>query len=75
MTRVTFGVASSSFAANVALKQNATDLADKYPLAAAAVHSSFYVDDRLVGADTVEDARDLQRQLRELFSNGGFLLR
>ncbi len=75
MTRVAFGVAPSSFAANMALKQNAIDHAEEYPLAAAAVHGSFYVDDGLVGADTSEEARKLQKQLQELFARGGFLLR
>ena len=75
MTRVTFGVSASSFAANMAVKQNATDLAHKYPLAAKAVDNSFYVDDGLTGADSTEEAIKLQKQLHNLFSQGGFLLR
>ena len=72
MTRVTFGVSASSFAANMAVKRNAVDLVHKFPLAAKAVEKSFYVDDGLTGAD---DASLLQRQLQELFSLGGFLIR
>ena len=34
MTRLTFGVSASSFAANMAVKRNAMDLCHKYPLAA-----------------------------------------
>ena len=75
MTRTTFGVSSSSFAANMAVKQNAIDYATEYPLAASAVHTSFYVDDGLCGADSSERAIELQIQLQELFSSGGFLLR
>ncbi len=75
MTRVTFGVAASSFAANMAVRQNAIEHAEEFPLAASAVFESFYVDDGLVGADSVEGAVNLQRQLQELFSRGGFLLR
>ena len=75
MTRVTFGVSASSFAANMSVKQNALDLAQKYPQAAAAVEMSFYVDDGLTGANSIEEAVDLQRQLQDLFSKGGFLLR
>lgn len=41
MTRVTFGV---SFAANMSVKQNASDFAMTYPLASEAVNQSFYVD-------------------------------
>lgn len=44
MTRVTFDVSASSFAANMAIKQNALDFCKQYPLAAAAVNKSFYVD-------------------------------
>ena len=47
MTRATFGVSASCFAANMAVKQNAIELAHKYPLAAEAVLDSFYVDDVL----------------------------
>ena len=75
MTRVTFGVAASSFAANMAVKQNARDLACKYPLAAQTVESSFYVDDCLAGADNVQTAVILHKQLCDLFTRGGFLLR
>jgi len=35
ITRVTFGVASSSFAANTSIRQNGIDHADEFPLAAA----------------------------------------
>ena len=75
MTRVTFGVSASSFAANMSVKQNAIDLALKYPLAAKTVNRSFYVDDGLAGADSTEDAIELQSQLQNLFSRAGFLLR
>ena len=60
MTRVTFGVSASSFAVYMSLQQNAEDLAIEYPLAAKAVYSSFYVDDGLTGADSVEGAITLQ---------------
>ena len=75
MTRVTFGVSASSFAANMSLKQNAIDHAGEFPLAVKAVHESFYVDDCLTGAESISEATELQKQLQELFSKGGFLLR
>lgn len=75
MTRATFGVSASSFAANMAVKQNALNLAHKYPLAADIVSKSFYVDDGLAGADSVKAAITLQRELQDLFTNGGLLLR
>ena len=74
MTRVKFDVSASSFIANMCLKQNATNLAKEFPLAATAVNESFYVDDGLTGADDVETAIKLQRELQQLFSRGGFLL-
>ena len=53
MNCVTFGVCPSLFAANMAVLQNATDVAIQYPLAADTVAKWFYVDDGLAGADTV----------------------
>ena len=75
MTRVTFGVSASSFAANMAVKQNANDFALDYPQTVDAVNNSFYVDDGLTGADSPKEAIDLHEQLQTLFSKGGFLLR
>ena len=69
------GVSSSCYAANMAVKQNARDLAHEYPLAAEAVDKSFYVDDGLSGVDDVKTAIILRCQLQDLFSRGGFLLR
>lgn len=56
-------------------QQHALDFALEYPQAASAVGKSFYVDNNLTGADSVEEAVQLQTQLQELFSKGGFLLR
>ena len=39
------------------------------------VNRVFYVDDGLTGAHSTEEAIKLQRQLQDLFSHGGFLLR
>ena len=75
MTRVTFGVSASSFAANMAVKQNAIDYSHEFPLAAEVVHKSFYVDDCLTGTTDSKSALLLQQQLTELFSRGGFVLR
>ena len=64
----------SSYAANMAVKQNASNLFLEFPTAAKIVNDSFYVDDDLTGADSVEEAISLQCQLQELFSRGGFTL-
>ena len=68
MTRITFGVSASPFVANMSIKQNALDFALEYPQAVSAVEKSFYVDDGLTGADSVEEAIQLQKQLQELLS-------
>ena len=75
MTRVTFGVSASSFAVDMAVRQNAEDHAHEFPLAIQAVHESFYVDDGLTGADSVTEAITLQKELQALFNRGKFLLR
>lgn len=59
----------------MAVKQNAFDHVNEFPLAAALVHTSFYVDDGLVGADSLKEAVQLQKQLQALFARGGFFLR
>ena len=66
MTRVTFGVAASSFVANMAVKQNALDFSHEYLMAAQTVETSFYVDDCLTHADDMETAIILQRELCDL---------
>ena len=60
---------------NMSVRHNAADLAHKYPLTAKAVDESFYVDDGLTGADSTKEAIEIQKQLQDLFSQGGFLLR
>ena len=38
------------------------------------MEESFYIDDGLTGADNVETAARLQKELQQLFVKGGFLL-
>ena len=66
-----FGITS---AANMAVKQNATDFTGEFPQAASAVYTSFYVDDGLTGTNSLEEAIRLRQQLQELFARRGFLL-
>ncbi len=47
----------------------------EYPLAAAVVEESFYVDDCLTGADDMETAIMMHKQLQGLFAHGGFVFR
>ena len=69
MKRLTFGASVSLFIANMAIKQNAEDFASQYPLASRAVNDSFYVDDELTGANTREEAIELQHQYYRIFFN------
>ena len=75
MTRLTFGVSASSFAANMAVKQNAIEYQNTHAATAAVVLLSFYVDDGLAGEDSVPEAATMQKELQELLRLGGFLLR
>ena len=75
MTYLTFDVSASSFAANMAVKQNAMDFALQYPLATQKVYKASYVDDGLTGANSIPEAIHLQKQLQELFHKGRFVLR
>ena len=75
MNRITFGVSTSSFPANMAVKQNAIEYAQEFPLGAEAVQKCFYVDDCLTSANEPKSALILQRQLTDLLSRGGFVLR
>ncbi|XP_062542291.1 uncharacterized protein LOC134210266 [Armigeres subalbatus] len=69
---VTYGLASSPFLATMALRQLAEDDGAKFPLAAEAVKKTFYIDDMLTGADTLEESADLLRQVLGLLKAGGF---
>ena len=58
----------------MSVKLNTLDHDLDFPKAANVVETSFYVDDCLTGAESVEEAIDLHQQLITLFSKGGFLL-
>ena len=75
MTRLTFEVSASSFAANMAVKRNAVLYERSHPRATLAVHESLYVDDGLTGASSISEAISLQTELQDLFERGGFQLR
>ena len=75
MTRLTFGVTSSPFLATQVLRQVAHDYKEKFPEAAAVVLSTFYVDDCLTGADTVEEAQALRESLNALLFEAKMTLR
>ena len=66
MTRVTFGVRSSPYLSIRTLQQVAHDFGHLYPVAHPLLLNSFYVDDLLTGADTIEQSQSIQQQSRAL---------
>ena len=75
MTRLTFGVSASSFAANMALRKNAQEHRETHPLASLLALLCFYVDDGLMGADSIREAIKLRKESQDLFRQGGFELK
>ncbi|XP_062539155.1 uncharacterized protein LOC134207453 [Armigeres subalbatus] len=74
LSTVTYGTASAPFLATRVLNQLATDEQESFPKASKVVSKSFYVDDVLSGAETVEEAKELQIDLVALLAKGGFAL-
>ena len=75
MCRLTFGVKSSPFLTTQKLQQATSLHSSKFPLASKANLDSFYVDDCLTGASTLQEAQDIQQQLCALFSEISMLIR
>ncbi|KAJ0182606.1 hypothetical protein K1T71_001975 [Dendrolimus kikuchii] len=72
---VTFGVASAPYLALQTLHQLALDEASTYPQASAILLHDVFVDDVISGADTLEKAISLQKELQALCLSGTFQLR
>ena len=75
MKRLTFGVTSSPFLATKVLRQLAEDYQSEFPRAAQIIKESFYVDDCLTGADTLEEAKLVRQELNEVMRKGAMTLR
>ena len=74
MNRVTFRVSASPYLAIRTLQQTAVDHGQDHPVASYHISHSFYVDDLLAGAETVDKALKLYASLRTVLSKGGFNL-
>ncbi|XP_029159528.1 uncharacterized protein LOC114931578 [Nylanderia fulva] len=72
---VTYGMACAPFLAIRTLRQLCADEGTQFPLGAAALRRDCYVDDVVTGADDLDDAINLQTELRHLCTAGGFPLR
>ena len=66
MTRLTFGVTCSPFLATHVLHQLAEDHNQEYSRTADIIWRSFYVDDCLTGASSLEEASDIRKELNLL---------
>lgn len=75
MTTVTYGLASSPYLAQRCLRQLVTDEGANYPSASEAVMKHCFMDDFVTGANSIDEAIELQQQLIQLLSKGGFELR
>ena len=75
MTRVTFGVAASPYLAVKVLQQAGEDHGKEHPKAQWHINHSFYVDDLLGGANTVEEATALYQHLSYILKKASFNLR
>ena len=70
-----FGATSSPSCASFALRQTAEDNKNDFdPVTVETVQRNFYVDDCLKSVETEEEADELQEELRQLLSRGGFHL-
>ncbi|XP_065082558.1 uncharacterized protein LOC135704945 [Ochlerotatus camptorhynchus] len=72
---VTYGTKSAPYLATRTLKQLASDEREQFSLAAPAVEEDVYMDDVISGADDVESAVELRRQIDAMMNSGGFKLR
>jgi hypothetical protein len=67
---VTYGNASAPYLATRCLQQLAEDKSKDFSLAPEILTNNFYVDDALCGANTIEDALQLQQELIALLRRG-----
>jgi len=75
LTTVTYGLVCAPFLAVRTLRQLAEDEADRFSKGSSVLLRDVYVDDVLTGADTIEEALQLQTELIQLCKAGGFPLK
>ena len=75
LNTVTYGLNCAPYLAIRTLRQLASDEQQRFPRAAAILQRDVYMDDVVTGADSIEEATDLQSELRQLCKAGGFNLR
>ena len=75
MKRLTFGVTCSPYLATQVIRQLASDYRQEFPIAAQIIENSFYVDDYLTGANTLEEALTVRENLNLVMKKGMMTLR
>lgn len=75
LNAVTYGTASASFLSIRALFQLAVECSDELPGIAEVVRNDFYVDDLLTGADSIEEAKLISKNVTKILEGGCFHLR
>ncbi|XP_011685200.1 PREDICTED: uncharacterized protein LOC105448376 [Wasmannia auropunctata] len=75
LNTVTYGLSCAPYLAIRVLRQLANDEERNFPLGAEALRRDAYVDDILSGASTLAETRNLQGELSQLCTAGGFPLR
>lgn len=75
ITVVMFGLKSSPFNAQRTLKQCAKDFEARFPEAAKAITSCFYMDDGLFGAENLQKAKLLCKEIEFVLNSANFTLK
>ncbi|GFU70390.1 uncharacterized protein TNCV_2916531 [Trichonephila clavipes] len=71
---VTYGMTSTPYLAQRTLRQLSYDEENKFPVAVPVLRSQFCMDDALCGSETLEEAKELQRQLIAILKSAGMEL-
>lgn len=75
LNTVTYGTTCASFLAIKCLQQAADECEHLYPTSSKEIKRNFYVDDLLTGANSIEEAITLKREITEILQGAGFTLR
>lgn len=75
LNTVTYGTAPASFLATRCLKQLSLDNTITFPNASKSIANNFYMDDWLDGANDIQSATTLAREVSSILSSAGFNLR
>ncbi|XP_044316717.1 uncharacterized protein LOC123037926 [Drosophila rhopaloa] len=75
LNTVTYGTKPAAFLAIRAMHQLSYDEEDSFPIGAKIVRRDFYVDDLISGGESIEEVREIRRQVKDLLSRGHFPIR